>query len=275
MTQAVVDAPDFAVYESARQAEILGRPAPEPEPAKEDPKPDEVPTESTPEATETEAKTEPESGTGEPARKGGFQRRIDKLTQRIRELEAQTLAGKTAVSEPPPAQFDSERPKIENFESLEAWKDADDDWKAAKRQEAYQQQKADAHFAEQMDKARAKFADFDDVMASVDVEISNDAARALRESDVAGELAYWLAKRPEEAEKLASMSYGAAARFLGRIEAQIAEQPKPKQNRVSSAPPPPASVAARSKPASNDPYEEGIDVVEFEKRWRAAQLAKR
>lgn len=98
--------------------------------------------------------------------------------------------------------------------------------------------------------ARSKFADFDAVIAPKDESgairwpLSDDAGKAIQESDVAGELLYHLASNPEEARRIYAMSPHSQIREIGRLEASLVSSEAPAPAKTTNAPKP-ATVQAR------------------------------
>lgn len=134
----------------------------------------------------------------------------------------------------------------------------------AKQREAKIQQ----NLAQKMEAASNKYDDFEDVVMSSDLPISPGMAEIIAESDIGGELAYYLGKNRNEAARIAALSPLAAAKELGKIESKLAVAPAPE---VSSAPTPPTPVGNRST-APKDP--DKMTVEEWT-AWRNDQLSKK
>jgi hypothetical protein len=196
------------------------------------------------------------------------QRRIDKLTWRAKEAERRqakleeevaALKAGTKKEEPkadekpapvpdPVLQIEAAihqlgpRPKLENFDTTEAWEEAlaeHTEKKAAltaklevakdrKEQQTTQaQEAANAEMVElftkfQDNKAAAaeRYEDFDEVLAAnADVPVTVDMQIALMESPVGHDIAYYLATHRDEAEAIAAMNPRRAAIAMGKIEA--------------------------------------------------------
>lgn len=78
--------------------------------------------------------------------------------------------------------------------------------------------------------------------------ITESMAQLVIESDQSAELAYHLGKNPEIAAKIAQLPPLAQAREMGRLEAKLAEKPRP--STVSSAPPPAPRLENAGNPGS-------------------------
>lgn len=117
---------------------------------------------------------------------------------------------------------------------------------AAKQAQA---QEAAQNWAAQTAEARQKYPDFDAVTGRPDLPFIPALAAQIKESDVAGEVAYFLGRNPEMLAQIASKSPVEMARAIGRIEQQVSA-PQPKT--VSTAPAPINPVRPKAS-ASKDP----------------------
>ena len=105
--------------------------------------------------------------------------------------------------------------------------------------------------------------------------LSHDLAKVpvfreiVQESDNPAELSYYLGKNPEELDKIAAMTPNQATRYIGRLEAKIAESPTTAAARTSDAPAPPTPIkgAQSSKVSTKDP--EKMTMAEYA-AWRKA-----
>ena len=118
--------------------------------------------------------------------------------------------------------------------------------------------------------------DFDDMVGSADVVVSNEVRDAIFESEVGPRILYHLAENPEYAEKLSSMTVASALRNIGKLEAQY-EKTEPTSKTVvgkSKAPAPinPIRSAAngRDVPLTSDGKFEGSYQA-----YKAARMAGR
>lgn len=240
-----------------------------------------VATPAQPEAPVAEAPvgtTEPQGGTDAPAEpkqpSKGVQKRLDELTRNWRQTERdrdhwRELAlrnqqqpaqqPQAAQGEPTPEQFDGDQLKYVRAHA--AWA-AREELRKAREEEANQkkqERERERHqkYEERANKARTKYEDFDDLITDPSLPITNDMAEYIRDSEDGPEVAYWLAKNPQEAARIAQMSSRDADRALARIEARVSTPapapaaPKP----VTNAPPPPPTVgtaSAAAKPALAD-----------------------
>lgn len=198
---------------------------------------------------------EGEDAAEKPAKKGGFQRRIDKLTREKHELAQRVAAleqGKPAQAAQPKPEA-AGKPTAETFDTYEDYVEALAEYKLDQRFEAQRQQAETerrdreaegvrSQWAARADATRAKFADYDDVLEAADtVPVTATIQQALLESEVGPELAYMLAKAPAELARIAKLSPVGQAREIGKLEAKLSpsSQQKPK---ASTAPAPPKPV---------------------------------
>ena len=175
--------------------------------------------------------------------------RRETLERRLAELEsrAQPQKAEVADEEPQPSQF------ADAFEYAKALAEYTADKRIAdmKRQEAEakiaeQRQQVINTWAQRVQEVKADLPDFDDMVASSDVVVSDVIRDAILESDVGPQLLYHLAENSEIAKKIAGMSERAALKELGKIEARLEKPQEPEQKPVtkSKAPAPVRPIKA-------------------------------
>lgn len=266
-------APDFtsmAQFESWRKGDAAPVAEETTSAVADEPAAETVPDSETDKVQDEEAEQpegdEPE-GTDKP-KKGGFQRRIEKLVKRnsvyeqqIAELQRRLDSGgqKPAV-ETAPSIDAARKPKLEDFETLEEWGEALTDWKLAERdrageqkRQAEEQSRLAAEFNKRINDARVKYHDFDEVAFDAEVVEKVKAlpvvAAAIQRSPLAGELAYALGSDPATLDRIAAITDPfRQAVEIGKLETKLEEKasgskPKPSGTR---APAPPSPVSARS-----------------------------
>lgn len=210
------------------------------------------------------------------------QARIE-LENKLKDMEAKL---KPAPQEPVEA---DPKPKPEQFSDMFEYAEALSEWTADKRikeekaKEAAQRveqerQKTMETWSNRVNDFREKTPDFDDLVGSADVTVSNEVRDAIFESDVGPQILYHLAENPDVAKKLQGMSPISALRMIGKLEAKFedAPPPTPKETAVktSKAPPPIKPIKA----AANGPVTELDDNRQFHgsyQAWKAARLAGR
>lgn len=244
----------------------------------------EVTTEATatPEATESESPQE--------AKPKGVQKRIDELTRdkhealrRAQWLEQQyellqkQLNAPKVEEKPKTPQAPQGRPTIDQFEDVDDYIAAVTDWKleqvekqreqrAREESQKKTQTENQRRISKQVEKARQKHADFDEVVIhNPDLAITQDMATALVEmGDVGGDVAYHLGKNPQEAARIAQLPPQRQLIELGRLEASLTLNAK----RVTSAPAPVGSQITGSAGAG------GLSDSMSTKDWIAARNAQ-
>jgi len=266
-------------------------------PAKTEPEPG---PEKPSEPEEQEEDEEESKDTGERKRPGSRQRRIDKLTRELDELR-RVIAGQQQPApaarppEKPQPQPVEGKPKLEDFETLEAYQEALTDFKIDQRERARQQEAQRQAVAQYEERLQADWAtrekaakrahpDYLETIESVEMPkgpIVADLRQAILEEEQGAEILYWLAKNPAEIKRIAALSPHSAVREIGKIAARlpngIPSTPStgsdPPKKQVTSATRPPAAVTRSAGSPSediNDP-EVQSDYTRWE-RLRMAQL---
>jgi len=197
------------------------------------------------------------------------------LEARLRELEDRVTPKADPIEEEPkPEQF------TDAFEYAKALADysAENALKKRDQQEAErrvqeERQKVITTWNERLEAAKAEMPDFEDMVASSEVAVSDQVRDAILESDIGPKILYHLAENPEIGEKLAKLSTINALREIGRLEAKL-ETPTgtAKPVSVSKAPAPIKPIKAMGSTLDNKLDSNG----EFHgtyAQWRAARKA--
>ena len=203
----------------------------------------------------------------------------ESLEAKVRELEGR--AKPQAETQP------TGEPKPENFSDMYEYAKALTDYRVEQRMGEEKQKEAQAKqqaerekvintWTERVKAAKSEMPDFDDMVGSADVVVSNEVRDAIFESDVGPRILYHLAENPEFAEKLSGMTVASALRSIGKLEAQY-EKTEPTSKTVvgkSKAPAPinPIRSAAngRDVPLTSDGKFEGSYQA-----YKAARMAGR
>ena len=212
------------------------------------------------------------------------QARID-LENKVRELESKLSP--PAPQEPTEA---DPKPKPEQFSDMFEYAEALAEWTADKKiqeqkvkeaaQKAEQErQKLLDTWSTRVQDFRAKTPDFDDMVGSADVVVSNEVRDAIFESDVGPQILYHLAENPDVAKKIQDMTPIGALRMIGKLEAKFEEPAQPQTQRettvkTSKAPPPISPIKA----TAGGPVTELDANRQFHgsyQSWKAARLAGR
>lgn len=253
------------------QADVADQAAPEETTAPVEPIESTEPAESAPEAEKPEeAATSEEDTSGDdtaeekPKKKGGFQKRIDKLVTEKYEAEIRTEQLQRELTELRSKQGEGisapagPEPKLEDFTTVDDFKKSHAEW--AKR-EGYQQAKREieqqngqakaltvaAELRAREDQARGKFADYDMAIAPYIPAILNNLALSqyVQHSEMGPQMAYHLAKNPGLLNELTQLHPVNAVRELTKLEAKLTAPPPPKS--VTKAPDPIKPVGQSEK----------------------------
>ena len=114
------------------------------------------------------------------------------------------------------------------------------DKQEAERKANEERQKVMTSWQTKLEEAKSELPDYEDMIASSDVVVSDQVRDAILESDVGPKILYHLAENPEVATKISGLSLTSALREIGKLEARFektAEAPKPAV-RKSNAPAP-------------------------------------
>jgi len=250
------------------------------------------------EAPRGEADTEAKDG--KPGKKGGFQRRIDKLNQRVsaKEQEAEYWkqeALKRATGEKPEAKVETPKatggkPNPENFNTHAEYVEALTDWKTdqkfierdqrvEKSKQQIEAEKVVKSYNERKESFSAKHEDYDEVIAELDdVPLSPAVREIILTSDNGPAIPYQFANNRDEWKRINSLSPLAAAREIGKIESRIdakssgGQSSEPKK--LTSAPKPLEPVGSGKGSAKKSITDPNLSQREYE-AIRMAEIKKR
>ena len=189
-------------------------------------------------------------------------------------LERQQAPKQPVVDqEPQPSQFQ------DAFEYAKALAEytADKRIEEMKRQEAEakveaERQKVIETWTQKVEQVKAELPDFDDMVASSDVVVSNDIRDAILESDVGPKILYHLAENSEFAKKVAAMPTRAALKEIGKLEARFEAKAEEKPVAKSKAPAPVTPIRAASGVAETKMSSDGQWYGSYAE-WKAARKA--
>lgn len=240
--------------------------------------------ETAPESAAGENETQTQEGE-QRNHKGGFQRRIDKLTlakskaeQEAEFWRTEALRNRQSEQQKTPQQQENKpaadgKPNPDNYETQAEYLEALTDWKVeardkareAKAQETEAKTKQETQlqqFKSREDGFREATADYDAVINQAiadDTPMSPALWSEIQDHEHGPALLYYLAQNPDEAERLAGMNATQVAREVGRLESRFVPsadggQQQQQQQRqaapVSKAPKPPSMVGKQSTQTS-------------------------
>lgn len=255
------------------------------------------PTENESEAessVDDESEDDENEGDKKPKKKSGFKRRIEKLSRRLAEQEAQAehwrkiaLASEKPKSESeakPVVKDDAGKPNPDKFETYADYMDALTDWKIEQRDKSKAEKEREERVRSEVEALRRAFAekanafkkvatDFEETIEDVDdIPMSVELETVFLESDNGPELMYELAKNREEYERISKLSGRAFDRAIGAFEARISGNSQVKKEtevKKTKAPPPLKPVGSKSSAS----IEKDPDEMSYEeyKKWREAK----
>jgi hypothetical protein len=210
----------------------------------------------------------------------------ERLETRVKELEGRVTPQAQAPQddvgeEPTPDQFS------DMYEYAKALAEYTADKKMAERDQQDLNRKAAAEqevkfkaWADRVNAAKSNLPDFDDMVQSSDVRVSDPVRDAIIESEHGPQILYYLAENTEIAQKLAGMSLVSAVREIGKIEARYERDAKATVPDVKP-------VVGKSKaPAPISPLRGALNTVDAGldadgnfhgsyQQWKAARAARR
>lgn len=264
---------------------------------------EETPAEPTEEASQSEPSGEDEAkATEERKPNPKLERRFSQITKeresareearRERELreslEAQVRELQNKVQPIAEPKFEAE-PKPEQFTDMYEYQQALIDYKVDQRLGEEKQKEANARaeaerqkvintWAKRVESAKAEIPDFEDMVGSADVAVSNEVRDAIFESEVGPRVLYHLAENPDLAEKLNSMTMTAALRMIGKLETQFEKKSEEQLQKTvvnkSKAPAPINPIRSAANGRDVNLTSDGQFHGSYQ-AWKAARLAGR
>lgn len=201
-------------------------------------------------------------------------------------LEAELNSLKTKVTPAKDEPKFEEEPKPEQFTDMYEYAKALTDYRVDQRlQEEKQkeiQAKAEAErqkvintWAKRVEAAKSEMPDFEAMVGSADVTVSNEVRDAIFESEVGPKILYHLAENPEIAEKLQGMTLTRALATIGKLEAQFEKtEPQTKPAVKSKAPAPINPIRSAANGRDVNLTADGNFHGSYQ-AWKAARLAGR
>jgi len=249
--------------------------------------------------SELEAEQEAEV-TDKPKQNPKLEKRFSELTKRAKQAEAEKQALEARLQEleskvaPAPQQIEQdilgEKPQASQFQDAFEYAEALAEWSAEKalveRDKQEQQRKVEVERQEvikswtsKLEKAKAELPDFDEMVASSQVQVRDEVRDAILESDVGPQILYQLASDDDLAQRISSMPVNKALKELGKLEVQFERKEAPAE--VKSEP-----VARSKAPAPIKPLTAGKGTQDVlidgdgafhgtYAQWKAARQAKR
>lgn len=203
------------------------------------------------------------------------------LEARLKELEAKVA---------PPAKTDDlgQEPKPDQFTDAFEYAKALAEWTAEKKLQERDKQEAERKaavereqfvktWADRVQQTMKEIPDYEEMIASSDVEVSNPVRDAIMESDVGPKILYHLAENPEIAARWKNLSLTAALREVGKLEAQLERKPEQQKAAVverTKAPDPITPIRATTIKADIPMGADGEFRGTYQE-WKEARRAKK
>ena len=186
------------------------------------------------------------------------------LETRLKELEQKV--------NPQPQQVEQVEPKPEQFTDAFEYAKALAEYSAeqallnrdkqdAERKANEERQKLIQSWQSKLEVTKAELPDYEEMIASADVQVSNEIRDAILESEVGPRILYHLAENLDEARKIAEMPMISALRAIGKLEAKYEAQATSKEAPKAEAETKP-SVAKSKAPAPISPIKTSSAVAD-------------
>jgi len=167
-------------------------------------------------------------------------------------------------------------PKPEQFKDYESYIEAVTDWKveqkfkgfqAQSEQERQRQEQAqhEAKLRDNLNKAAAKYEDFEDVVTNPEIPITLAMRDAIGESDIGGDIAYHLGTNVQEAVRIANLSPIAQVRAILDLESKL----KAPKKVTTDAPAPIVPNAGKGKVAKDPGQMTDAEYAKWRRSGRA------
>jgi len=256
-----------------------------------------APTEPTETSNQSEPKAESEATATEEKKNPKLEKRFSDITKQREEARAEAKREREARESlearlreleskaQPKAPEAAEEPKPEQFSDMYEYAKALTDYRVEQRLQEEKvkesQAKAEAErqkvintWSDRVKAAKSEMPDFEDMVGSADVVVSNEVRDAIFESEVGPRILYHLAENPEIAEKLQGMTVTSALRAIGKLEAQFEKtEAKPVVGR-SKAPAPINPIKSAANGRDVNLTADGQFHGSYQS-WKAARLAGR
>ena len=214
-------------------------------------------------------------------------RRAEEAEAKAREYENRLKEYEAKVNEPAVKKVVEGKPDASQFNDAFEYAEALAEWSAenalkqrdeqeAVRKQQAEQEKITKSWNKKLDKAKAQYSDFDDVVKSANTVVSNEIRDSILESDVGPQILYFLASDEDFAKKLTEMPVIKALREIGKLEARFERKEEPK---VATAPrskaPEPIKTLSGGKAGADVLIDTNGEFHGTYAQWKAARLANR
>ena len=201
----------------------------------------------------------------------------EELETRLKALESQAA--------PKQEQSRDEKPRPDQFVDAFEYAEALADWSAENAVMRARQEDVERKIQEERNKVieswntrvestKSDLPDFDDMVASSDVVVSDQVRDAILESDVGPRILYHLAENPEIAEKISKASLITALREIGKLEARFEKKEPVEVKPVAVKSKAPAPIKPLNATSSEQAVLTDTDKMTYA-QYKAMRQAKR
>jgi len=201
----------------------------------------------------------------------------EELETRLKALESQAA--------PRQEQSRDEKPRPDQFIDAFEYAEALADWSAENavmkaRQEDIERKKQEERakvidtWNTRLESTKSDLPDFDDMVASSDVVVSDQVRDAILESEVGPRILYHLAENPEVAEKISKSSLITALREIGKLEAKFEKNDAKEVKPVAVKSKAPAPISPIKGTSSEQAVVTDTDKMTYA-QYKAMRQAKR
>lgn len=232
----MADEETTTVVENADEATEVVTPEAAPEAAPTEEAEAEPDTESEPESEEVTAKPKMTAEQKKIAKQEKMFRDVRRENKRLAKMLEQSIEN-TAKAKPK-----IEAPKIENFDSMDEYLDARDEYRDSKRETKKETKQesipAQETFDDMVMHGSEKHEDFEDMIQTSKISgIMAESVLEIDDPDIQVDVAYFLAMNPKEAVRISKLSEKRQIAEVGKLEIKVQAKPAPVKQ-VSKAPKP-------------------------------------
>jgi hypothetical protein len=200
----------------------------------------------------------------------------EQLETRLKALESQAA---------PKAQSRDEKPKPDQFVDAFEYAEALADWSAENAVMRARQEDVEKKFQEERQKVlqtwntrleatKAELPDYDEMLTSSDVVVSNEVRDAILESEIGPRILYHLAENPELAAKITKSSLITALKEIGKLEARFEKNESKEVKTVAVKSKAPAPISPLKGTSSEQAVITDTDKMTYA-QYKAMRQAKR
>lgn len=211
---------------------------------------------------ETEPQEEPAKPPEKHRRAGGWQRKIEHL-ERLNETLMQQLNQRQPQATEPAKEKTPDEKAAEYVNNIV-------EQRLAQKEAERRQQQAAAEFQRRQAEARAAHPDYDEVLLSSDMPVSQALQQVLLTSEQGPAIMYQLAKNPAELARISALPPLDAAREIGRLEAKASSTATPKTTTKSATRPPAPPTSVNGSTSSTRRLED-LSIADYKRAMRSGR----